>query len=310
MIEAGTSASQEAPVEEVLRRGLAHGDGVLDTIGPILGHLLVNHDHSLFSDEIVSRVRGMVADLARQMLSAPDEEPTGERVGELADRLADNLDLLGHCHALATEWQLTARLEARNAIDPVLSALLQALIASDEPSTASAAMALLASQARFVQRQRRMELPLGELPADLFHDALVTWREFSGAGPALARIEARLREDYQESASRLGLLSRLVAGMGGGARAALSISHAGVPLFLSALALAAHQPRDLAILSTNERQVARLALTLRAAGLKPNEIEEQFHYLHPEVSLPDGFEALRPDRAAALLSSAGGLSGL
>lgn len=316
MIEAGTTASQHPPVEEVLRRELVYGDIVLETIGPILGHLLANHDHSLFSDEVVSRVRGMVADLARQVLLAQAEgegredprEFVEEPTHELAAMLAANLQLLAHCHALALEGQLAARLEARNAIDPVLSPLLQALIASDDPATASAAMSLLTAQARFVQRQRRMELPLGELPADLFHQVLVAWRKLIGDGNVEApATERRLRGEFDERASRLGLLSRLVAGMGGGARAALSIGHAGAPLFLSALAIAANQPRDLAVYSINDRQLARLALTLRAAGLKPTEVEEQFLYIHPDISLPEGFEMLRADRAAAMLSTAGRL---
>ena len=52
----------------------------------------------------------------------------------------------------------------------------------------------------------------------------------------------------------------------------------------------------------HEGQVARLALTLRAAGLRPEAIEEQFLAIHPDVSLPDGFEALGADRAAAILA--------
>src|SRR5690349_7789800 len=73
MNNAATIQSSEAPVEATVRDELARGDIVLGTIGPVLGHLLANHDHSLFSDEIVSRVRGMVADLARQMLVAQAE---------------------------------------------------------------------------------------------------------------------------------------------------------------------------------------------------------------------------------------------
>jgi hypothetical protein len=315
MIEAGMTQASEPPVEDVLRDELAHGDVVLDTIGPILGHLLANHDHSLFSDEIVSRVRGMIADLARQLLEAQANDQTEtepqEFAGRHAERLAEALtaapEIRGHCHALALEWQLAIRLEARSGIDPVLSPLIQALVASDDTATASAAMALLAAQARFMQRQRRMELPLSELPADLFHLALTSWREHAGDedGTAIDRAEARLRADYDESASRIGLLSRLVMAMGGGARAALSVSHAGVALFLSTLAIASNQQRDLAVISTNDRQLARLALALRTAGLKPKEVEEQFAYLHPEVSLPGGFETLRADRAAAMLSEAG-----
>ena len=305
--------SSEAPVEAILRDELAHGDVVLGTIGPVLGHLLANHDHSLFSDEIVSRVRGMIGDISRQMLTAQaeaaeefDPRSYAERwQGRLTQALLTNARLVAHCHALALEWQLTARLESRNAIDPVLSPLLQALVASDDAPTAATAMAALAAQARFAQRQRRMELPLGELPAEHFQQALTAWLEQVEAEDAKAAMAAasKLRENYDESAGRLGLLGRLVHGMGAGALAALSISHAGTAIFLSALAAASHQERELAVIATNDRQLARLALALRAAGLKPKDIEEQFLYIHPDVSLPEGFDALRADRATELLAT-------
>jgi hypothetical protein len=97
--------------------------------------------------------------------------------------------------------------------------------------------------------------------------------------------------------------------MGGGALAALSISHAGVAIFASALSIASGQSRDMAVLSTNEAQLARLALALRAAGLKPAAVEEQFLSLHPEVALPEGFEQLGSDRAAAMLAAGGPVAG-
>jgi len=97
--------------------------------------------------------------------------------------------------------------------------------------------------------------------------------------------------------------------MGGGATAALSITHAGVGIFLSALALASGQDRDMAVLATNEGQLARLAIALRASGLKPQSIEEQFDSLHPEVSLPEGFDQLGSDTAAALLARSASFPG-
>src|SRR6476619_2766290 len=156
MNEAAMTLSSEAPVEAVLRDELAQGDIVLGTVGPVLGHLLANHDHSLFSDEIVSRVRGMVGDLARQLLTAQAEAADGVNPRGYAERhraslteaLLTDSRLTLHCHALALEWHLTTRLEARNAIDPVLSPLLQSLVASDDTGTASTAMAALAAQAR------------------------------------------------------------------------------------------------------------------------------------------------------------------
>lgn len=316
MTQADTPVSAEAPVEAILRDELAHGDVMLGTIGPILGHLIANHDHSLFSDEIVSRIRGMVNGIAQQLLElqageTDEVDPHGfamRNSGELAEMIAANPAFLTHCHGLAIECHLAEKLRGRNAIDPVLSPLMQSLVASDDPATAALAMQALASQARFMQRQKRMQLPLTELPADLFHHALMTWRSYAGGldGTTVARIETRMRRDFDESNSRLGLLSRLVEGMGGGARAALSVSHAGVALFLTALASSSQQEREVVALSTNDRQLARLALALRGSGLNPKEVEEQFLYLHPEISLPEGFSQLRVDRAQAMLASSGG----
>lgn len=308
----------QLPIEEVLQHELVSGDIVLGTLGPIIGHLLANHDNSLFSDEIVARVRGMVNHLASQMLDElgttlqlADPGVLAEGQGrELAAELATSQALLTHCHALALEWQLAERLEKRCAIDPVLTPLLQALIASDHDETAGTAMALLASQVRFVQAQRRMELPLTELPGDLFHHALLTWQTFSDGRDeeALRAADRSMRDRFDESTSRLGLLNRLVGGMGNGVRAALSIAHAGVAIFCTAMANQSNQDRDLAVVSTNDRQLARLALALRSAGLRPKEVEEQFLTIHPETTLPEGFELLRADRAGEMLSASGGWS--
>lgn len=298
-------------VEDVLRHELAQGDAVIGTIAPILRHLLANDDHSLFNDEIVARVRGMVDHIARQVLDAVEDAQGGrarhehreETIDQVVSALVERSALLGHIHAQALEFQLTERLQVRIALDPVLSPLLQALIASPDSGTAASAVALLAAQARFMQAQRRMQLPLGELPADLFHAVLQALRAIDADGEFLAKAEASLRAGYDEGRSRLGLISRLVMGMGGGATAALAVGHAGVALFLTALSLGAGQDRDLTALAAHEGQLARLALALRAAGVRPEAIEEQFLAIHPDISLPEHFESLGADRAAALLSN-------
>ena len=304
------------PVEAILREDLAHGDIVLGTIGPILGHLLAQRDNSLFSDEVVARVRGMVGHVTRQLMTAAradgpandgELDPAAEEL--LTADLSANIHFLVHCHALAIEYHLARRLEQRSGIDPVLSPLLQALIASDDGATATSAMTLLAAQARFMQQQRRMELPLNELPADLFHFALTTWRsvadKYPGESVSGDDAELRLRASFDEGSSRIGLSNRIVSSLGAGISASLSVSHAGIALFLTGLATASRQERDLVCFATSESQLARLALSLRAAGLKPKEVEEQFLYLHPEVSLPEGFDFLRSDRAAGLLAASG-----
>ena len=167
--------------------------------------------------------------------------------------------LLAHCHALAAESLAAERLHQRHAIDPVLSPLLQELIASEDTAVSALAMAALAAQSRFVQGQRRMELPLGELPAELFHTLLATLP----GGPGRAGLVAA----YDEGASRLGLMARLVASLRRGVVAALALDHAGLAMFASALAVTTPTPRGAAVLACHEGQGMRFALLLRAAGL-------------------------------------------
>lgn len=314
MTESFAQVVDPAGVETTLREELARGDAMIGTIAPILRHLLANDEHSVFGDDIIAAVRGMMVDVARQLLDAvseaegaadlPVHDPA--ELSALVARLTDHQTFLTHVHALALESQLTTRLEARLGLDPVLSPLQQALIASSEGAVAASAMAMLAAQARFVQTQRRMQLPIGELPGDLLHSALLALRSHVGEDAArqsqCAMAEQKIRSRYDESRGRLGLISRLVTGMGGGATVALSVTHAGVGIFLTALAIASGQDRDMAILATNESQIVRLAIALRASGLKPASIGEQFEVLHPDMPLPLQFERLGADQAASLLA--------
>lgn len=320
MIQSAITATPAA-LDAALREDLALGDAMIRSVGPIMRHLLSSDQHSLFADEIVARVRGGVYDLAGQLL---DELAKAAGETERLDHPRDSFEsyvealnqipgLVTHLHALAVESQLTERLQARLALDPVLPPLLQALLASTDAVTAALAMNLLAAQARFMQTQRRMQAPLTELPADLMHAVLMVMRGASdGEGEvegAAGVAEAAIRARYDESRTRLGIIARLVTAMGGGAVAALNLTHAGAAIFASALSLCSTQDRDVIVLSTNEGQLARLTLSLRAAGIKPAAIGEQILALHPEVTLPDGFEALGADRAAALLAVSGPLTG-
>jgi len=300
-------------VERVLRDELVEGDAMIAAARPILRHLLANEDNGLFSDETIARIRGLVLNVADQLLFAQATAAdvrnrpayVAERQDELAQVLFGDTAFLAHAHALTVEAQLIERLQGRSGIDPVLTPLVQELVASNEGAMAGLAMTVLAAQARFQQRWRRMELPLGELPGDLFHRALVALREQANVDddPAAEGAERQLRDDYQEGAGRLGLIARLVIGMGQKAPRALAIDHAGLAIFATALAMASGQERDLVVLSFSERQYARLALSLCAAGLKQQAVLEQFLFLHPDVSLPEGFEVLRTDRAVALLAA-------
>ncbi len=309
-------------VESLFGEELAAADLAQANVGPILRHLLGNEDHALFSDRIVAQVRAQIEDLAHQLALSLEQamghkdarKQAEETAPQLAAALIASPPMLAHAHALALEAQLAERLGARLSLDAVLSPLLQALIASPDPNTAATAMALLAAQARFVQAQRRGELPLAELPGDLLHAALLTLREHgAGDDPARERIaavlEAAIRSNFDEAVNRLGLLHRLIAGMGGGAIAALDVGHAGVALFVTALGLGAGLDRDAAMFATSEAQLPRLALALLASGAKRAAVEQQFFALHPEVTLPEGFETLSADRAAALLAGSGGYAG-
>lgn len=297
-----------------MRGELAQGDVILSTARPILRHLLANDDHALFSDEVIARIRGMMLHLARQMLfelaAQAGVEDRGafveHREEALASCLLEDTAFLGHAHALTIEAQLADRLSGRSGIDPVLSPLMQELAASSDEAIAAAAMRVVAAQARFVQKVRRMELPLEELPAELVHAATkLLKRSHDDFAEEAKAVCDRLRQDYEEGERRIGQMMRLVMAMGRNANRALSVDHAGLSLFATALAMACEQDRDVVILSLGENQCARLAISLRAAGLGQSAVEEQFLYLHPEISLPEGFSSLRSDRAAELLSAAG-----
>lgn len=316
------TATRDCEVEDLLAEELVAADQALSSVRPIVRHLLGSDDHALFSDRIIAQVRAQLEDLARQLLVALEQasaaaeprEAAEAHVETLAEALIADPRLLGHAHALALEAQLAERLAGRLGIDPVLSPLLQSLIASPDPATAATAMNALAAQARFVQAQRRGELALADLPGELLHVALITMRDHCAtADPGRGRIaevlESAIRANFDETANRLGLFQQLLAAMGGGAASALDLAHGGVALFATALGLGAGFDRDLAVQALTEAQMPRLALGLIASGLKPEAVQQQFLALHPEVTLPEGIETLRADRAAALLAATAGPDG-
>lgn len=290
-------------VEAIVRDELARETRALKAVVPVLRHLLASDAHALVSDAILARVRGMITDLAGQLLAAEAGYDPAIRSGaanpaavdQLAQTLMAQEALLRFCHALAAEYLIAERLQQRHAIDPVLSPLLQELIASDDPGIAGLAMSTLAAQSRFIQSQRRMELALGELPAELFHGLAA--RVDNSAG--LARLQA----DYDEARGRLGLLARLVASMRRGMVAALGLDHAGLALFASALDASTRCGRDDAVLACHEGQSMRLALLLRVSGLSDPAIGRQLVLVDPAGQLPLAHGQLAADRAAALLAS-------
>lgn len=312
MGDVATDRTETTSVDAILRDELARGNRALRGVAPVISHMLESSGHTLVSDAIVARLRGMLGDLAQQLISA-DKSATHDAgleqaaIDRLSDALAADSAVLKHLYALAMEGHLTERLEQRSSVDPVLSPLLQELIASDQPAIAELAMKTLAAQSRFTQSQRRMDLPMGELPADLFLAVLDRFERTRLAfNPAsVSQTLETLKGNYDEGAGRLGLLARLVSAMRGGAVAALELDHAGLALFASGMAALTKQPRDLAILACHERQAARLALSLRAAGLSEDAIERQFLLVEPAEMLPDGIGSLPPERALDLLAASG-----
>ena len=310
MIQSAATPTEE-PADAVLRDALTQSDAMLRSLASIMRHLLTGAQHAIFADEIVARVRGGTSDVARQVLDAVAQANTGERgiydqtvLDALFAALTEVPGFLSHVHALALEWQITERLQTRLALDPTLPPLLQALLASDDAPTSALAMNLLAAQARFTQAQRRMQLPLGELPADLLHGVLLAMRTVSDNEPQAAAAEAEIRSAYDESRTRLGLIARLVTTMHSGTIAALSLTHAGVAIFVTALAIASDQGRDVVVLSAAEDRPVRLALALCVAGLKPEAIDEQLLTLHAEVTPAIDWRHVGAERAAALLAVA------
>jgi hypothetical protein len=295
MSEGMTSAGTRSGIEDLLRQDLIEGDAMLASVGPIMRHLLVNENHSLFGDEVLARVRGMIHHLATQLCGDAGHEAEDSTINALAHTLLQEPELLAHVHGLAIEWQLTTLLQARLAIDPVLSPLLQALIASRNGGLSGLAMSLLASQARFAQATRRMQLPIGELPADQLETAL------NVRTATIANAHDFVLPSHDVSRSRIGLADRLLGELGASAVDALTVANAGVALFFSALALTAGLNRDLAIFGATEGQFARLALMLRAAGLKSEAVAEQLSVFYPDIMIPEDFDQVGSDNAAALL---------
>lgn len=295
-------------VEALLRSELARENRAMSAVVPVLRHLLASEAQALLSDAILARVRGMILDCAAQLIAASEGRDPATRAilrNELAqldhhaEALMQDEALLGFCHALANEGLLAERFQQRHAIDPVLTPLLQELIASDDASIASLAMQVLAAQSRFIQTQRRMELPLAELPAELFHAVLARSQTEGCVGIA------RLQAGYDEANSRLALLARLVAAMRRGAFAALALDHAGLALFTTALSAHNHQPREAGVLACREGQGVRLALALRAAELSLPAIERQFLLVESAAQMPRTIAAISSNRAAALLAAGG-----
>lgn len=313
-----TSSDSTGASEAYLRDRLADADCARANNGIILRHLLHGDDGSIFSDRIVAGVRGMLGDVARQLVialadAAGQTDPQGwaHRASDaLAIALVESPAFLAHLHALAVEWQIAEQLQARQGVDPVISPLLQERIGAQDGKSAAAAMRLLAAQARFGQSQRRMQLPLGELPADLFDIILAAMHKVVGVGgdanDYAVIAERALRTSYDEALGRLGLLRSVISAMNQDTGSALQIEKAGAALFLTAVAHLTAQPRETVVMAMTDGQMHRLALSLRAAGLSAHQITQQLLQLHPEARALDAPLEISTDVASRLLSATAG----
>ncbi|MEM7690418.1 MAG: hypothetical protein AAF291_15485 [Pseudomonadota bacterium] len=303
------SSAVTSPVESLLKAELTRADRALGGVAPVLGHLLAGPGHSLVSDAVVARVRGMLNDLARQftarLKAQKGDNPASEivRAESLAAQLAEDAPILAYLHAVATEALLTETLEQRAAIDPVLTPLSQELIASEDPVMGEMAMQALAAQSRFIQGQRRMQQPATELAPEPLERALRIWARSAPVEqePAIMQAMRVLKSEYDEAQTRAGLLARLVASLRGGVVAALELEHAGFALFASALAHSTGQDRERAVLACHAHQAARLVLSLRAAGLDTEAVERQFVTLEPAHTVPRSLNDLSFESARAML---------
>lgn len=302
MIETPVRTSGASDVEN-LRAELARSDALAGTVLPILRHLLSNESGAVFGDEVIARVRAMLAHLTGELLDlmGVPEAPAGAEQEALFKALLGTPLLLSHLHAQALEWALTIRLEARAGVDPVIPPLLQHWIALPLSAAQSLAGRMLAAQAKWCQSQRRMTITLDELPGEVLHATLLAIRTAMPFDPRVEHAERAIRGSYDEGASRLALAARLVSEVGDGEAAVLELEHAGAALFITALGQHATQPRDGVALAMQEPRATRLALMLIAAGLLPHEAERQIGLVHEHSETDSTLDGLKPEEAAAIL---------
>jgi hypothetical protein len=290
MTQPADPGPQALAAEARLAQALAEANRQLANVQPTLACLLSQGDDALFSDRILAQVRAFAADIASQLGG------TGEGEARVAGAVLSEPAILAHLHATAIEAQVGEELAERLGLDPVLPPLLQALLASSVPQTAADAAALVEAQARFGQAQRRGELPVNELPGDLYRLAILACGAELGVDAPAQRLPA--------SSDRIGLMRRTLESLGGEASAALDIAQAGVGLFATALAFATGMDRDHAVLNLTRTQRPRLALALLAAGLDPTVVARQLFALHPDAGPLDDVLTGDAAQAAAILGSA------
>ena len=311
MIGPALNVSTSLPTCGRLREALVAGEERLASAVPVLRHLLRPMDPAMFCDAALAQVRGMLGDLARQLLSARaeasgirDSAQFAEQGEEaLAHLLSADDALLSYVHALTLEAVLAERLQTATGLDPVVSPLVQQLITATDEAVAGLAMDLLSAQARFLQQQQRMELSPSELPDTLFLRALLAMRAHAGAEDEDAsRAEDVLRDRRRERPGRIAQIEQLLGGSEADTESSLSVSRAGLPIFLTALSLASGEERSQLLLAIFARDGLRPALAMRAAGLEQQQIEMQLALLGADPFVGEDLTALSPAQSAMMLS--------
>lgn len=284
-------------VREGIRDAIARADRAVAAMPPVLASRISAVEDSTLGEEIVSRIRSMLAGLAADLLArasgtAEPGEWSDADVEALGRALLGDADLILHLQAQALEWQLAARLEDRVAIDPVVSPLLRNALESGDESLRAAALAFLEAQADWGRAQRQMELLRSELP-----DAAIEGLAFAPATDARA-----VAPEVSTGPSRERCAAQLIEALGADADGVLDVVRSGASLFLSALAARSGQARPDLVLATRKGQGLRIALGLRAAGVPLPLLANRMYLIDEGFDLPEGFAQLTPNGAAAILS--------
>ena len=302
-----TDRDQAARLRELVDREAAEGEASR----LLLPHLLTRTDDSLHTEALLAHMRGLLRDLALRLLRV-EAEATGDRerdafahaqVDGLHRAFAHDPVLCAHVHETALEVRAAQLAVAATRSDATLTPLLQSLIGHAQAEVAGAAMAVLTAQTRFAQTQRRLELPIEHLPFEVFDAALSAWRRHRGAdmSDAMVRAEGKLRGRYEEASTRRSLMERLHA-LTVQRSDWLQLDQAGASLFLTALAARSRQSRYVVAKAAIARSQARLALSLRAAGMRPASIASQCAILQPDGDPLQGIEDIGTREAGQLIA--------
>lgn len=255
-----------------------------------LRHRIAFADPSLFNDEVIARSRGLLVHLTEQLAGGrlPDVCTSSFLEGrdDILHALLAEPRLLSFCHALSFEYQLTRHLAETADLDPLLPPLMQVLIASPDAATSHLAATCLAAQTQHLRSMERMQLPLRQLPADLLHITLNIARKRLKNSIVAEAVEQAVRSTYDEGLTRQSRFSRLTTAPDFPNKRGWHLDKAGVPLFLTVLAMRSGTDFADAALLMSKGQMVRLALSLKSLGCPFKALQRNLFLLHDEEALP------------------------